>query len=185
MIPYCKPLCFSAVFLSVLHSHAAEDEELPEEMVVTGTRTPKTLIDSPVKIDVVSGVQLRKVSQSTLGRALNFMPGVVAKRSEKDGYTVYLQGYSANRVLILLNGQPLITPTGSEVDLDQISVADIERVEILRGAGSVLYGSSAMGGVINIITSKTFDKSLSLNSQLYSYKGKELLQGAVFRRGSD
>ena len=156
-------------------ANTEESEALgEEEVVVSGTRTPKALIDSPVKIDVISGEQLKKVSQTTLGRALNFLPGVVAKRNQKDGFVVFLQGFSANRVLVLVDSQPLISPTGSEVDLDQISVADIERIEIMRGAGSVLYGSAAMGGVINIITNRNFANSLSLNTQVSSYVGNEI-----------
>lgn len=161
------------VLLFAHSSYAVDMKSTYEETVVTGTRTPKTTLDSPVKVDVVSGEVLRKVSQSTVGRALNFMPGVVVKRSAKSGYNVFLQGYSANRVLVLVNGQQLISPTGSEVDLDQISVADIERIEIMRGAGSTLYGSAAMGGVINIITSRDYSKALSVTTETSSYLGNE------------
>ncbi|WP_052691768.1 TonB-dependent receptor plug domain-containing protein [Teredinibacter purpureus] len=140
-----------------------------EEMVVTGSRTPKNLVDSAVSVTVTDGETIRQASQTTVAQALNVVPGVVVKRSVKDGYNVYMQGFDGDRVLVLVDGQPLISPSGAAVDLDQVSVADIERIEIVRGAGSVLYGSSAMGGVINIITRQQDGTQLSLNSEAARY----------------
>lgn len=145
-----------------------------KKMVITATRTPKLLEDSPVAVDVVSGETLRKISQTTLARTLDFLPGVVVKRSTKDGYNVYMQGFDGDRVLVLVDGRRLIAPTGAAVDLDQISVANVDRIEIVRGAGSVLYGSSAMGGVINIITRQDTSNRLSLTSEVSSYIGNEI-----------
>lgn len=144
------------------------------KVVVTATRTPKLLVDSPVSVEVVSGETLRQASQTTLARALDFVPGVVVKRSTKDGYNVQMQGFDGDRVLVLVDGRRMIAPTGAAVDLDQISVANIERIEIMRGAGSVLYGSSAMGGVINIITRQDSGNHLSLTSEASSYLGNEI-----------
>lgn len=145
-----------------------------ERMVVTGTRTELAQSQSPVSIDVISGAQLQQVSHGTLASALNFIPGVVTKRNEKDGYTVQMQGFDGEHVLVLLDSQPLISPTGSSVDLDQISVLNIERIEVLRGAASVLYGSSAMGGVINVITRKQ-----SQNSGKFRYQASSYTQNAI------
>jgi len=143
-------------------------------VVVTATRTPKLLVDSPVSVEVVTGEALRKVSQTTLARALDFLPGVVVKRSPKDGYNVQMQGFDGDRVLVLVDGRRVVAPTGAAVDLDQISVANVERIEIMRGAGSVLYGSSAMGGVINIITRQDTGNHLSVTSEASSYVGNEI-----------
>lgn len=143
-------------------------------VVVTATRTPKLLVDSPVSVEVVTGEALRKVSQTTLARALDFLPGVVVKPSPKGGYNVQMQGFDGDRVLVLVDGRRVVAPTGAAVDLDQISVANVERIEIMRGAGSVLYGSSAMGGVINIITRQDTDNHLSFTSEASSYVGNEI-----------
>lgn len=157
---------------------AAESDEKKltslNSVVVTATRTPKLLVDSPVSVEVVTGEALRKVSQTTLARALDFLPGVVVKRSPKDGYNVQMQGFDGDRVLVLVDGRRVVAPTGAAVDLDQISVANVERIEIMRGAGSVLYGSSAMGGVINIITRQDTGNHLSLTSEASSYVGNEI-----------
>ncbi len=157
---------------------AAESDEKKltslNSVVVTATRTPKLLVDSPVSVEVVTGEALRKVSQTTLARALDFLPGVVVKRSPKEGYNVQMQGFDGDRVLVLVDGRRVVAPTGAAVDLDQISVANVERIEIMRGAGSVLYGSSAMGGVINIITRQDTGNHLSFTSEASSYVGNEI-----------
>tara|TARA_R110002153_G_scaffold17413_3_gene60712 strand:- start:7754 stop:8563 length:810 start_codon:yes stop_codon:yes gene_type:complete len=145
-----------------------------EQIVVTGTRSTISQSQSPVSIDVISAVQLQKLSHGTLAGALNYIPGVVAKRNAKDGYTLQMQGFDENHVLILLDSQPLISPTGSAVDLDQIGVVDIERIEVLRGAASVLYGSSAMGGVINIISRKQSKDHLKVKYQSSSYTNNNI-----------
>ncbi len=140
-----------------------------EHIVVTGTRTAKLLSNSPVAVEVITADEILRVSQGTVAQALNYVPGLVVTRSPKDGYNIQMQGFGGNQVLVLVNSQPVLTPTGSEVDLDQISVNDIERIEVMRGAGSVLYGSSAMGGVINIITNKAVGNSTKISYELANY----------------
>ncbi|MCR6651389.1 MAG: TonB-dependent receptor [Cellvibrionaceae bacterium] len=167
--------------------------EAVQTVVVTGTRTPRLLPDSPVVIEVVSGDDVRQVAQTTLARALDVLPGVVVKRSNKEGYNIYMQGFDGDRVLVLVDGRRQVAPTGAAADLDQISVADIERIEILRGAGSVLYGSSAMGGVINIITRREQRNRLEYTGEVSTYAGNEIegdefsyqhrLEGALLAAG--
>lgn len=140
-----------------------------ETQVVTGTRTNHSLSMSPVKVDVIDANTLQMLSASTLAQALNFIPGVVMERSLKQGYTVQMQGFEGKHVLVLLNGQPLVRTSDDSVDLDQISSQNVERIEILRGAASVLYGSAAMGGVINIITRNTPGNHLMLRTEQASY----------------
>lgn len=165
------PLVLSLVLCCVVDVAKAS---AMEQIVVTGTRSTITQSQSPVSIDVISATQLQKLSHGTLAGALNYIPGVVAKRNAKDGYTVQMQGFDENHVLILLDSQPLISPTGSAVDLDQIGVVDIERIEVLRGAASVLYGSSAMGGVINIISRKQSKDHLKVKYQSSSYTNNNI-----------
>lgn len=150
-----------------------------ETLVVTGTRTELAQSRSPISIDVITGAQLQQVSHGTLASALNYIPGVVTKRNAKDGYTVQMQGFDGDHVLVLVNSQPLIAPTGSSVDLDQVSVLNIERIEILRGAASVLYGSSAMGGVINVITRKAQKNSAKFRYQASNYTQNSIDSGDI------
>ena len=165
------PLVLSLVLCCIVDFAGASTME---QIVVTGTRSTMSQSQSPVSIDVISAAQLQKLSHGTLAGALNYIPGVVAKRNAKDGYTVQMQGFDENHVLVLLDSQPLISPTGSAVDLDQIGVVDIERIEVLRGAASVLYGSSAMGGVINIISRKVANNHLKVKYQTSSYTSNNI-----------
>ncbi|QHJ13817.1 Colicin I receptor [Paraglaciecola mesophila] len=174
----CLILLNTSAHAQSLSGNKIENAPL-ERMVVTGTRTELAQSQSPVSIDVITGAQLQQVSHGTLASALNFIPGVVTKRNEKDGYTVQMQGFDGDHVLVLLDSQPLISPTGSSVDLDQISVLNIERIEVLRGAASVLYGSSAMGGVINVITRKQTQNSGKFRYQASSYTQNAIDSGDV------
>ena len=167
---------FFVVAASLPLSFPVLAEDALERVVVTGTRTPKLLASSPVKIDVVDKAEIARLSKGTLRQVLEVMPGVVVRRSQKDGYNVQLNGFNGDHVLVLINGQPIISPTGSSVDLDQISVANIKQIEIVRGAASVLYGSSAMGGVINIITEKVEGAQFSADYEA-SYFTDDAIEG--------
>lgn len=155
--------------LSIGLCFAAQAQPTTETVVVTGTRTPKLLADSPVRVDVIDNETISRLSRGTLRQVLDVIPGVTVERTVKDGYTVQLQGFDGDHVLILLNGQPLITPTGTAVDLDQVSVSNILQIEVIHGAASVLYGSNAMGGVINIITDTTEESFVQMDIEVDSY----------------
>jgi outer membrane receptor for ferrienterochelin and colicins len=153
------------------------DKNQTEHIVVTGTRTAKLLSNSPVLVDVIDGETIAKISQGTLAQALNYIPGIVIKRSVKDGYNIQMQGFDGDHVLVLIDGQPIVSPTGSSADLDQIPASNIAQIEIIRGAASVMYGSAAMGGVINIITHKSDQPSLQLDYDVSQYQGNNIEDG--------
>jgi len=133
----------------------ADDAFELNEVVVTGTRTEKTLLESPVRTEVVTRREIERTHARDLKEALEDVPGLILKNIHgKSGSAVWLQGLDSDRVLVVVNGEPMTPSTGSTVDLSQIGVADIERIEIVKGATSALYGSAAMGGVINVITRK-------------------------------
>lgn len=178
MINAQKAVLFLALIALSIQSYSYE----LNTVVTTGTRTPKLLDDSPVAVNVITAEQLSVISSGTLAEALNFIPGVVINRSAKDGYNVQMQGFGGDHVLVLLNGQRLVSPTGSSVDLDQINAVDVEKIEILKGAASVMYGSAAMGGVMNIIT-KPIEKSMTrMSYELSSYSNNALESDPVGHR---
>lgn len=158
-------------------AQTSPNSDQEEHIVVTGTRTAKLLSNSPVLVDVIDGETIAKISHGTLAQALNYLPGVVVKRSVKDGYNIQMQGFDGDHVLVLINGQPVISPTGSSADLDQIPADNIEQIEVIRGAASVMYGSSAMGGVINIITRKSDESALKLDYDISQYQGNTIEDG--------
>ncbi|PKG39248.1 TonB-dependent receptor plug domain-containing protein [Psychromonas sp. Urea-02u-13] len=129
--------------------------ETPETLVVTGTKTERLLADSPVRIEVVTEQDIATSHARDLAEALKNVPGIVLKPIHgKSGQEVWMQGLDADRVLILVDSKPVSASTGSSVDVTQISVADVTHIEIVKGATSALYGSEAMGGVINVITKR-------------------------------
>ncbi len=136
-----------------------------EVVVITGTRTEKLLQQSPISIDVVSAEEIENLSAGTLDEILDYLPGVYLSESVKEGTNIMMRGFDGDRVLVLVDGQRLLAPTGASVDFAQISALDIERIEIVRGASSALYGSDAMGGVINIITKSHSKNQLVLNHE--------------------
>lgn len=121
------------------------------EIVVTGTRSERTLADSPVATSVLTRGELVASGADTLADALEARPGVQIVRSFR-GAAIRIHGLDPDYTLILLDGQPMVGRVGGAIDLSRIPVEDIERVEIVKGAGSALYGADAIGGVVNIIT---------------------------------
>lgn len=126
---------------------------LLDEIVVTGTRTERTLLDSPVRTELVTAEEIERTHARSLKEALQDVPGLQLREVHgKAGYEVWLQGVDADRVLVLVDGLPVTATTGSSVDVSQLSVLDIERIEVVKGAVSAQYGSAGLGGVVNVIT---------------------------------
>lgn len=163
-------LLFTVVPLIIINN-AHADTTLEEIVVTTGTKTERKLLDVPVRTEVVSKEELEKTHARDLAEALKNVPGLLLKSIHgKSGQEVWLQGLDADRVLVLIDGRPVSASTGASVDLSQISMGDVDHIEIVKGAVSALYGSEAMGGVVNIIskpTNKPFNYSLILDGGTY------------------
>jgi len=146
-------LAGACLFMSSL----ADAQEMPfvDDYVVTGTRTERDASKAPIATEVLSKEELQASGARTLSDVLQQQPGVTIDREfTAAGAGVRLQGLDPKHVLILINGQPVIGRFGGTVDMDRFPVEDIDRIEIVKGPSSALYGSDAMGGVINIITSE-------------------------------
>lgn len=148
-----------------------------DEVVVTATKTSRILADVPVRTRVISAQEVQAMHANKLSDVLVHIAGLqVRKLHGKTGSGVWMQGFDANRVLVLIDGNPIIPSNGSSVDISQIAVGDIERIEIIKGAVSSLYGTSAMGGVINVITKqpkKGFSASANLSSGNWGEQSKD------------
>ncbi len=162
------------LLLSVeISATSASDIVEMDGIVVTGTRTEKPVLEVPVRTEVVTRKEIEKTHARDVKEALEDVPGLMLKPNQKNGFVAWLQGMDANRVLVVIDGEPVSPSTGSSVDLTQIGSMDIERIEIVKGATSALYGSNAMGGVINIITrkpSKPLSYQLSVDGGSYGDK---------------
>lgn len=137
-----------------------------EEVVVTGTRTEKSLLYSPNATSLVSTEQMKTNVSDSLAVVLRDIPGLNVTDAGQAGMKrVRIRGESSYRVAILVDGQEITDHRGEGVPLT-LDPSVVERIEVVRGAGSVLYGPKALGGVINFITIKGGDKPLQLTSSV-------------------
>ena len=155
--------------------HAAEitdsgDATELEVMVVTATRSALSLADAPAAVTVVDAKKIGAKNVSRLGDALDQVPGLYLQNgafgpSQGTSGTsgMSLRGVDQNKTLILLDGQPIQDASSGKVNWRIPFVADIERIEVVPGAFSSLYGSNAIGGVINIITKQPDRREFSVN----------------------
>ena len=155
---------FTLVFAFASMAQAQEAVEL-EKTVVTATRTETPIENLPVSVTIITKDDIEKMHAKTVDDVLNKVAGVQVGRymglSTFGSHTlVYMRGTGeSSRMLVLKDGIPLNTTFSGNVNLwGTLSVEDIEKIKIVRGASSALYGSSAMGGVINIITRPTRKK---------------------------
>ena len=122
-------------------------------IVVTASRTEEGIQEATTSISVMQKEEFRLRNNITLNQALQYISGINLNGGQVNirGATGYTRGVGS-RVLLLLDGLPLLTGDTREINFDVVPLFMIERVEVLKGAGSALYGSGAMGGVINIIS---------------------------------
>ncbi len=124
------------------------------EVVVTGTRTEKIHQNVPVTTEIISRKDIDDSGTLDLGELLNQRAGVAVTSSVEGGQVVNLMGIDSRYILILVDGQPITGKFNNRVSLEQVPTSIIDKIEIIKGPNSSLYGSEAMGGVINVITSK-------------------------------
>ncbi|AUC85477.1 TonB-dependent receptor [Polaribacter sp. ALD11] len=125
-----------------------------DEIVVTGTRTEKRRTDSPVIVNLITSKTLEQVTATDLSEGLRFQPGL---RVEVDCQTcnysqIRMNGLQGGYSQVLINGRAIFSPLTGLYGLEQIPVNMIDRIEVIRGGVSALYGSSAIGGTVNVIT---------------------------------
>jgi len=136
---------------------AQQAQELPT-VVVTGSATPKTFEDAPASISVITREDIERKPVQELSELLGTVPGVTLNRSGNQQPGVQLRGLSSAYTLILLDGRRVNSTSavfrGNDYDFGWIPPEEIERIEVVRGPMSSLYGSDAIGGVVNIITKK-------------------------------
>lgn len=131
------------------------DPFLLGEMVVTGTRTPRLLKDTPVQTTVISARDIEKSDATDIRDLLQAeMPGVEFSYAMNQQVHMNFAGFGGQSVLFLIDGERLAGETMDDVDFSRLDMGNVERIEIVKGASSAVYGSNAGGGVINIITRK-------------------------------
>ncbi|WP_289057606.1 TonB-dependent receptor [uncultured Flavobacterium sp.] len=144
---------------------SVETNELSEVKVTTATRTERVLSSLPLPMTIITSEAIIKSGVTRLNEILSEQTGIILIPDESGFEGIQMQGLDAAYTMILIDGVPLVGRSAGVLDLSRVSVGNIERIEIVKGASSALYGSEAMGGVINVITKRpkkdTFTGSLS------------------------
>lgn len=129
------------------------------EVVVSATRTERPIMEIPRSVAVIGEDVITTSIYQSLGDLLNAQGGlyiVGATQTPGTNQSVFMRGANSNHVAVLIDGVRITDPSSpnSAIDLSEISLANIERVEVIRGSHSTLFGGAAIGGVINLITRK-------------------------------
>jgi len=156
---------------STAPSGTPSDTVVPmHEVVVTATRIPTEVENIPAGVSVVDRATMQTRDYDTLTDALSALPGVRASQSGGPGgnASVFIRGTNSDHVLVLLDGMPINDASGSGAafNFGVDTLGDIERIEVVRGPLAALYGSNAIGGVINLITRKGSQPGVHLSGDL-------------------
>lgn len=166
-----KSLFVSGCVTASVGAAAAETDEVElDVVVVTATRSAQSLAETPAAVTVIEEKQIDAKNVSRLGDALNQVPSLYLQNGAFGGSqgtsgtsNLSLRGVDQSRTLILIDGQPIQDASSGKVNWRIPFVADIERIEVVPGAFSSLYGSNAIGGVINIITKQPDKREVNVN----------------------
>lgn len=132
-----------------------------KNVIVTASRTQKLIEEIPASVDLIDEDYLAMTNPQDVGEALKDIKGLMIKSYGGLGATqmISLRGSSSEQVLVLIDGQRINNAQNGYIDLSSIASHNIEKIEIVKGASSALYGSDAVGGVINIITKSSNEKN--------------------------
>jgi outer membrane cobalamin receptor len=155
--------------------------KLPE-LVVSATRSERPVSELTVPVSVVTAKQIQLMGSFRLNDVLGEQTGLVITSDHGKG--VQLQGFGADYTLILVDGEPLVGRTAGTLELSRLTVGNIQRIEIMKGPSSALYGSEALAGVINIITEKPREGlAASLRTRYGSNQTADLQADLNIKRG--
>ncbi len=139
-------------------------EQLLNMTIVTASKQEESMSESPAIVSVITARDLENKGVRSLAEALSYLPGVELTESYFGYTTVNFRGvrqsHYNNKVLLMINGHPSFEKVNGSFHLEQVPIAAIERIEVVRGPGSALYGTNAFTGVINIITKRQGEATL-------------------------
>jgi outer membrane receptor for ferrienterochelin and colicins len=149
-----------------------------DEIVVTASRREQRLADVTVPTEIITRETIEQTGASNLAAALTEQTGIQFDGGHPAGSGVMLQGLSNERVLVLVDGQPLYGRISGTLDLARLPTAIVERVEVVKGPQAALYGSEAMGGVVNVVTRAPAAAGLNGGARLVGGSGGRREAGA-------
>jgi len=161
-----KKILLSTAVILTLSTNAIAEEKLEDITVITATKTKKNIDGIAASVEVLTAKEIEKIGGESLKDLINRIPGVQMQysggvsSSGQPKSAISIRGISAKGTLVLIDGRRVATEFKKSYDLNRIPASEIERIEVIKGPMSTLYGSDATGGVVNIITKKpTGDKT--------------------------
>ena len=147
-----------------------------DELVVTGTKTFQRKTQTPVIVNVLGKNTLKAVDATNIAEWLNFQPGLrVETDCQTCNYTqLRMNGLGGSYSQILINSRPIFSPLIGLYGLEQIPANMVDRIEVVRGGGSALYGSSAIGGTVNVITQIPQSNAYDISYTYHSINGRAI-----------
>lgn len=160
----------AAITVFVMGGVTAQAEELPvysfDEVVVTATRTENDVKKVPASTQVITQEDIKRGGATSIRNALSMYANIFQKSKVRGGgHDIIIRGMETKHSLVMVNGRRISNEAdanglGNAMSLDRININDVEKIEIVRGPSSALYGSEAMGGVLNIITKPSKEQTL-------------------------
>ena len=169
-----KKVTVSNEFGVSLHFEMEEDNVMMDEVVVSANRNEVSRKEAPVVVNVMSAKLFEMVNSTDLAKSLNFQSGLRVENSCQNCAfpQIRINGLEGPYSQILINSRPIVSALSGVYGLEQIPTNMIERVEVVRGGGSALFGANAVGGTINIITKDPINNSFQISSTLSAIEGK-------------
>ena len=156
MKSFVSPLVFSSLLLAALTSSAqtTTTPTVSDEVVVTASALPESVESTPAAVTVITREDIDRQAARDVADLLREVPGVIVARSGSAGKatSMFTRGAASTQTLVMWNGIEINNPYFSGYDWGRFSTAGVDRIEIVRGPFSALYGSEAMAGVVNVLT---------------------------------
>ena len=171
-------------FLLAGKSFGADEVFDLDEIIVTATKTPRLLKDVPGSVALITREQIEKQHADDLGDYLRGVAGLETIRyGSIEGSTgIHLRGLYSEQTLVLVDGRVLNSPSRGSADISSVPIENIERIEVVRGPISSLYGANALAGVVNIITKAPPEKFT--NEISFSYGGWDTIATSLRSGGT-
>ncbi len=159
----------------------ADPAERDQTIVVTGTRTPRTLREAPVRTDVIGPAILERAAPRNLAEAMDFLPAARTESNCQNCNTTEIQllGLPGAYNQILLDGLPLVTGVAAVYGVEQLPAVLVERIEVVKGGASVLYGPGAVAGVVNVIAMRPERDTIRAAADIQRTAGRQSSFGSL------
>ena len=169
-----KKITVSNAYSAVVHFKMIEESFMTDEVVVSASRNEVNRKSAPVVVNVLSPKLFEMVNSTDLAKSLSYQSGLrVENNCQNCSFPqVRINGLEGPYSQILINSRPIVSALSGVYGLEQIPVNMIERVEVVRGGGSALFGANAVGGTINIITKDPISNSFQINTGLSNMNGQ-------------